>query len=259
MMVIGFRNTLCIFSCIVCMMSQAYAESSSNVIPHKPFNLGGLVLKLENDLAQKSSTGEDSATLEAAAGDTDGSPELTETEINNALNGKSAVAAKMAANFPSATRQDMEKLFNLALFVHRKSEKLLGLPENDIYGAGAAFVYGNWSVYNDGMTVPDEHLSTMVSEIRTLLNEQAPEFQKQYQQASKADQLAAYEEMAIIGNWMLIMQQALKQESNLQALANLKGNYSPLPRKNKQKTLDRIFRRKNLFSYLIVKSMSDES
>ena len=183
--------------------TQSFADSTTTGVPDKAIDLSALAIQLGESLSQKAG------------------PDISEADVIAAMEAKSDTAKKLAAVFPEGeTRSNMEKLYNLSLFSHKQSEIYLGLPKNDLYGALAAFLYGNWSSYNDGKTVPDKYLPTVAKDIKDLF--EATPVAKQIEESNEDEKKLAYEEFAIIGNWMLIMQQQLKKEPNPEASKRLK-------------------------------------
>jgi len=183
--------------------SQGFSDTTTGV-PDKAIDLSGLASQLGKSLSEKKVPG------------------FSQADVKAAMEKKSKTATQLAAVFPEEkTRKDMEKLYNLALFTHQQSEVLLGIPKNDIYGALGAFLYGNWSSYNNGKVVADKYLPTVVKDIKGLF--ESTDFAKKFKESSKAEQKLAYEEFAIIGNWMIIMQAQLKKEPNAEASEKLKS------------------------------------
>jgi|GEM_PF-6898420 len=184
--------------------SQGFADATTTGVPDKAVDLSGLASQLGKSLSNKKVPG------------------FSQADVKAAMEKKSKTATQLSAVFPEEkTRKDMEKLYNLALFTHQQSEVLLGLPKNDIYGAMGAFLYGNWSSYNNGKVVADKYLPTVVKDIKGIF--EPTDFAKKFEESSKAEQKLAYEEFAMIGNWMIIMQAQLKKEPNAEASEKLKS------------------------------------
>ena len=197
-----FVKSLILVSTLVVLNVPTFAESQTSgiALPDKAIDMSSLATRLGESLVKKKVPG------------------ITKEDVEKALNGSNETAARLAKAFPeSVDRKSVEKLYNLALFQHRQSEKLLGLPEGDVYGAMAAFLYGNWSVYNGGKLVKDQYLPTVVKDFRAMAEQTG--LDKQFNASSEAEKKLAYEEFAMVGNWMLIMSQTIKQQKNLDEAA----------------------------------------
>ena len=187
---------------LITLLSLLLSQISYSQIPSESLDLGSLASELGKSMSNKKIEG------------------ISEADVKAAMNYKSETATRLAAAFPEGEeRNSMEKLYNLSLFAHQQSEALLGIEKGDIYGAIAAYLYGNWSSCNNGQTIPDESLVNMVNNVRTLLQ---PAMDEKFNTASEADKKQAYEEFAIVGNWMLIMQVHLSQNPNEELSKSLK-------------------------------------
>ncbi|MCG7871703.1 MAG: hypothetical protein N0C81_04725 [Candidatus Thiodiazotropha lotti] len=147
--------------------------------------------------------------------------ELTEQEIKSAVRKKSSTAAKLARNAPQQHRGEMEKLFNISLFIHHRFEEIHKLPKQDIHGAITIFLYGIWSIYNQGAALPGKRFDTLVTQTRDTMRERA-EFLKEYEKSSSGNRSALYETFAMIGNWLLMIQHHLTSQPDETALNNVK-------------------------------------
>jgi hypothetical protein len=147
--------------------------------------------------------------------------ELTERELHTAVTNKSSTASKLARNAPKQHRGEMEKLFNISLFIHKRFEQIHNLPKQDIHGAITIFLYGIWSIYNQGATIPGKQFDTLIKNTRETMRERA-EFLKEFEKSTKANQAALYETFAMVGNWLLMIQHHLTSQPNDTALNNIK-------------------------------------
>jgi hypothetical protein len=147
--------------------------------------------------------------------------EMTEQEIQNAVRKKSSTAAKLAKNAPQQHRGEMEKLFNISLFIHHRFEEIHKLPKQDIHGAITIFLYGIWSIYNQGATIPGEQFQNLVDQTRDTMRARA-EFLKEYEKSSSNNRSALYETFAMIGNWLLMIQHHLTSQPDETSLNNVK-------------------------------------
>ncbi|MEW8205994.1 MAG: DUF6683 family protein [Candidatus Thiodiazotropha taylori] len=147
--------------------------------------------------------------------------ELTEQEIKSAVRKKSSTATKLARNAPQQHRGEMEKLFKLSLFIHQRFEEIHKLPQKDIHGAITIFLYGIWSIYNQGATIPGKQFDKLVKQTRDTMRERA-EFLKEYEKSTSGNRSALYETFAMVGNWLLMIQHHLTSQPDETALNNVK-------------------------------------
>jgi hypothetical protein len=132
------------------------------------------------------------------------------------------VPAKLAAQYPQPRRAEAERVFAEALQGYRKLEGQFGIPRNDLAGAVAAFIAGSYMAYND-VDFPDEHFKPLVAQMRRTISGNA-----EFQQASNAEKQEMYENMAILGTFMALTREALKERPDPQLASNMrqaaKGN-----------------------------------
>jgi hypothetical protein len=147
--------------------------------------------------------------------------ELTEQEIKSAVDAKSSTAAKLARNAPQEHRGEMEKLFNISLFIHHRFEEIHKLPKQDIHGAITIFLYGIWSIYNGGNTIPGTQFGNLVNQTRETMRART-EFLKEYEKSTNGNLSALYETFAMVGNWLLMIQHHLTSQPDETALNNVK-------------------------------------
>ncbi|MCG7900610.1 MAG: hypothetical protein JAY99_18885 [Candidatus Thiodiazotropha lotti] len=147
--------------------------------------------------------------------------ELTEQEIKSAVRKKSSTASKLSRNAPQQHRGEMEKLFNISLFIHQRFEEIHKLPKQDIHGAITLFLYGIWSIYNRGATIPGKQFDKLVTQTRDTMRERT-EFLKEYEKSTSDNRSALYETFAMVGNWLLMIQHHLTSQPDEMALNNVK-------------------------------------
>jgi hypothetical protein len=147
--------------------------------------------------------------------------ELTEKEIKSAVGKKSSTAAKLARNAPQEHRGEMEKLFNISLFIHHRFEEIHKLPKQDINGAITIFLYGIWSIYNQGNTIPGKQFGNLVKQTQQTMRSRT-EFLKDYENSTLGNRSALYETFAMVGNWLLMIQHHLTSQPDETALNNVK-------------------------------------
>ena len=147
--------------------------------------------------------------------------DLTERELHNAVRIKSSSAAKLARHAPQAHRGEMEKLFNISLYIHQRFEEIHKLPRQDIHGAISIFLYGIWSLHNQGATIPGEQFTNLVNNTRHTMLERGG-FLKDYEKSTKKQRQPLYETFAMVGNWLLMIQHHLTSQPDETALNNVK-------------------------------------
>jgi hypothetical protein len=117
-------------------------------------------------------------------------------------------AAELALHFPPEHRAVMTKAFADSMAVWTRLETKLGLPRNDVGGALAAFLVGNYMVLT-GKDVSDEEFAAVVEQLRrqpslrSMLGGQAP-----------AALRNLYEQSAMTGTFMALAQKS--QQTNPQ-------------------------------------------
>jgi hypothetical protein len=147
--------------------------------------------------------------------------DLTEQEIKSAAGKKSSTAVKLARNAPKEHRGEMEKLFNISLFIHHRFEEIHKLPKQDINGAITIFLYGIWSIYNQGNTIPGNQFGNLVNHTQVTMRAHT-EFLKDFENSTHENRSALYETFAMVGNWLLMIQHHLTSQPDDNALNNVK-------------------------------------
>jgi hypothetical protein len=131
--------------------------------------------------------------------------------------GTPRMAAKLAEHCPPGQRSEVRRTYGSLLEKYRNEmEPKLGIPRNDLAGAVAAFLAGNYMAYNN-TDFPDRHFAPLMTQMRQTIGSN-PDFAK----ASNADKQDMYEQMAILGMFMAGTQLALRQKPDAQVAANLK-------------------------------------
>ena len=113
---------------------------------------------------------------------------------------------KLAASYPSNLRGQTEQFFNQVLESYRKLESMAGIPKHDLAGALATFVAGNYTAMT-GRAVPDEHFGPLRRQMLETLAS-VDEFRR----ADDAEKQEMYEQLAILGTYMALVQQGLKSK-----------------------------------------------
>jgi hypothetical protein len=147
--------------------------------------------------------------------------DLTEKELFKAVSNRSSTASKLARNAPKQHRGEMEKLFNISLYIHQRFEQIHKLPKQDIHGAITIFLYGIWSIYNQGATIPGNQFTNLVKNTQETMIARE-DFLKEYEKSPNSNRIALYETFAMIGNWLLMIQHHLTSQPDDTALDNIK-------------------------------------
>ncbi|MET0091789.1 MAG: DUF6683 family protein [Candidatus Thiodiazotropha sp.] len=147
--------------------------------------------------------------------------ELSEIEIQRAVRKRTTTAEKLARNAPQAHRKEMEKLFNIGLYVHERFEQIHKLPRRDINGALAIFLYGIWSTYNPGHRIPGPSFPRLITSSHEILAKWG-DFLETYERSAAGKRQSLYETFAMVGNWLLMIQHHLSAQPDDTALNNVK-------------------------------------
>jgi hypothetical protein len=123
---------------------------------------------------------------------------------------------KLAKNFPKEQRKEWERAFKFSLNTYQKLAKQLKIPKNDIAGAVAAYIAGNYMAYHD-TEFSDQDFLVLVDQMRSLLIN-IPEFKK----AKKPAKRDFYELMAIGGMFMAIANLDLQQQPDQSSTEKLR-------------------------------------
>jgi hypothetical protein len=127
-----------------------------------------------------------------------------------------AMPAKLAAQYPVERRAEFQKTFSEVLVGYQKIETQFGIPKNDIAGAVAAFVAGNYMAYRD-VDFPDQNFKPLVEQMRGIIGNAAG-----FAESSAAEKQETYEQLAIIGTFMALTRDGLKKQPNPQTSANMR-------------------------------------
>jgi hypothetical protein len=147
---------------------------------------------------------------------------ITEQDLQKAAENRSAMATQIASNFPEQNRADMEKVFNIALYVQKRIEQAAGVPEGDIPTATASFLYGAWSAYNEGMEIPDEKLPTLYKQVSKLIASNQSVLSK-LNNADPKEHQNLYEYLSMTGNWMGMFADTFKKNPDQNTVNNIKS------------------------------------
>lgn len=117
-------------------------------------------------------------------------------------------AAELAQRFPAAHRTAMTKAFQESFGFWQKLETQLGLAPNDVAAAVAAFIAGNYAAYHQ-QQVPDESFKSLVLQMQGMLAQNAA-----FTQSSPALKRTMFEQLAMVGTFMAVYREHLKQKPN---------------------------------------------
>lgn len=107
-------------------------------------------------------------------------------------------AADLARNFAPDQREPMTKAFSESMAVWYRLESKLGLPRNDVGGALAAFLVGNYMMMT-GKEVSDEEFAVVVEQLR-----RQPSLHSTLGSQSPAALRNLYEQSAMSGTFMAL-------------------------------------------------------
>ena len=129
--------------------------------------------------------------------------------------GKPQGPAKLAARLAltPAQRVNIIKAFEFSLNTYIKLEQALKIPKNDVAGALAAYLVGNYAAYYNA-NISNATFVTVVNQMRNLLMN-IPKFKK----ATPLVKRDIYEQWAIGGMFMYLANLELRKQPNNKALA----------------------------------------
>jgi hypothetical protein len=115
----------------------------------------------------------------------------------------------------------MEKLLNIGLYVQQRFEQSHQIQKQDINGALAIFLYGIWSMNNQGNQIPGESFPQLITSTHKVLTNWG-DFLKEYDMSTQRKRLSLYETFAMVGNWLLMIQYHLNSQPDDTVLNNVK-------------------------------------
>lgn len=125
--------------------------------------------------------------------------------------------ARLAQTYPANNRALVEQTFNQTLEGYRKIEAQFGIRRNDIGGALAAFVAGNYSAYRNE-PFPDKLFKPLVAQMQGVLQSSGT-----LEKIGAAEKQELYENLAILGTYMALTREALQKTPNDKVAANVKS------------------------------------
>ena len=126
-------------------------------------------------------------------------------------------ATELAQRFPAAHRAAMTKAFEESFLFWQKLETQLGLTPNDVGAATAAFIAGNYSAFMQ-QPVADEDFKALVTQMQGLLAGNPA-----LTQTSPAAKRAMYEQLAMVGTFMVVYREHLKSKPSPGEEANFRN------------------------------------
>jgi len=117
-------------------------------------------------------------------------------------------ATELAQRFPAQHRAAMTKAFEESFAFWQKLETQLGLAPNDVGAATAAFIAGNYAAFMQ-QQVPDDNFKALVAQMQGTLARNPG-----ISQASPAMKRQMYEQLAMVGTFMAVYREQLKQKPN---------------------------------------------
>lgn len=117
------------------------------------------------------------------------------------------VAKRLVASYPPAQRDQVAQSMAGLLARYREIESRFGLAPNDVAGAVAAFVAGNYMAYRD-VDFPDAGFLPLVQQMRGVMAALP-----QFRDATDAQKQQLYEEMAVVGLHMALQRAELRGAS----------------------------------------------
>ncbi len=147
------------------------------------------------------------------------SPPPARAEISSTLlvgSAQAGMPARMAAHLPAAARPDVERLYRVMLDKYPPLMNQLGVPAGDVAAAVATFLAGSYVAYR-GVDFPDQHFKPLYEQVREIIGANAA-----FARASPVQRREMYEQMAILGMYMAVTREALKQRPDPQLAAAMK-------------------------------------
>ena len=128
-------------------------------------------------------------------------------------------AREIAQRFPKAQQAAMQSTLAQSLEVYQKLEAKFGWPRNDVAGAVAAFLVGNYMVMK-GAQVADEDFVAVAQQLRA-----SPQLRNTLGRQSPQALRDFYEQQAMVGTFMALAQMSNeKQPLPADRLANLRDS-----------------------------------
>jgi hypothetical protein len=124
--------------------------------------------------------------------------------------------ARMAALLPPASRAAAQRSYQEMLDRHPQLMKQLGVRSDDVACGVATFLAGSYMAYRD-IDFPDHQFKPLYEQVRGMIAAN-PKFAE----ANMTARREMFEQMAIIGTFLALSHDALKQRPDLKASADMK-------------------------------------
>lgn len=134
--------------------------------------------------------------------------------------GPSAVASNaedLAQRFAPHQRASMAKAYVESMSFYRKIEAKMGWPRDDIGGALAAFIVGNYWAYT-GVEVSDAQFAAVAEQLRS-----QPGLRTSFQNSSQEATRAMYEQSAMVGAFMVLALKSMEKAPEREKQARLRA------------------------------------
>jgi hypothetical protein len=135
-------------------------------------------------------------------------------------NGTPSVASnaeELAQRFAPHQRAPMAKAYVESMSFYQKIEAKMGWPRNDIGGALAAFIVGNYWAYT-GVEVSDAQFAAVAEQLR-----KQPGLHANFKNSSAQALRAMYEQSAMVGAFMVLALKSMEQAPEPEKQARLRA------------------------------------
>lgn len=130
-------------------------------------------------------------------------------------------AGELAQAAPAAQRAQLEKVYQQLMPVYQQIERQLGWPQDDVAGAMAAVVAGNYMVMT-GTELSDASVTAAGNQLRS-----SAAVQERLSQLTAVDRRRLYEQCAMLGTFMAVAVKTMPQQP-----ANVVANLRQSAREN---------------------------
>ncbi len=124
--------------------------------------------------------------------------------------------ARLASHFPASARAEAEHVYLDMLVKHPQLMKQLGVPSDDLASGVATFLAGSYMAYRD-IDFPDRQFKPLYEQVRAILAAN-PKFGE----AGLDERREMFEQMVIIGTYLALAHEALKQTPNPRVASDMK-------------------------------------
>lgn len=125
--------------------------------------------------------------------------------------------ARLAAQLPPSVRADAQTLYGQILDKYPQLARQLGVPANDVAGAVAMFIVGSYTAFRN-VEVPGEHFQPLYRQVRQAIAGEAA-----FAGASAAQRRELFEQAAILGTFLVLVREGLKQRHDARVAASVKA------------------------------------